>query len=55
MKIYNKVYKIAKTKELTVNYIEQHILESGFIPLRWCIVKSDQEFIIIDATVKTAH
>jgi len=54
MKIINKQFKFAKTSPLTVENIENLIKAAGFIPLRWAIVKVEEDFFLIDAAVQFA-
>lgn len=51
MKILTKNFILNTTKTLTVEYIENFIKQSGFIPLRWAIVKSEDNKLIIDTVV----
>lgn len=50
MKLENKQFKINK-ENLSVKNIENTIRLSGGEPLRWSIVKSDKNELIIDAVV----
>ncbi|MFH0702937.1 MAG: hypothetical protein V2B14_05300 [bacterium] len=51
MKIFIKQYYLDKPKNLTVEYIENFIIQSGFEPLRWAIVKFENNKLIVDAVV----
>lgn len=48
MQIQHKQYRIKKN-ELSVKNIEALIIKSGLDPLRWSIVKAENNELIIDA------
>ncbi len=50
MQLENKKFTLETTKELSVNAVESLILSSGYVPLRWAIVKSENRKFIIEAS-----
>ena len=51
MEILNKQYILDKQENITVEFIEKAIINDGYTPLRWAIVKSSDDKITVDATV----
>ncbi len=51
MEILTKQFTLDKPKSVTVEYIESYIKESGYTPLRWAIVKSGNNKLIVDTVV----
>lgn len=49
MNLKNHIIKLPKVDNITVDYIESEIKKHGE-PLRWAIVKADEE-LVIDAVV----
>lgn len=51
MKTLVKQFSLDKPDNLTVEYVEDFIKGSGFTPLRWAIVKVDNDKLIVDTVV----
>lgn len=51
MDVVSKQFVINTPENLTVEYIEDLIVKSGYMPLRWAIVKSDESIFIIESIV----
>lgn len=51
MNVLVKQFVFDKPESLTVEYIEDLIIKSGFKPLRWAIVKSENNKLILDTVV----
>ena len=51
MKILTKQYTVDIPENLTVEYIEDFIHQSGFSPLRWAITMIKDQKLTVDAVV----
>lgn len=51
MKILNKQYILDKRENITAEYIENHILNDGYEPLRWSIVAVNDKSLTIESAV----
>jgi len=49
MKIINKQFKIPKTSDLTLDYVEKYF--ENFNMIRWAIVEVTDEFYFVDGAV----
>ncbi len=50
MQLENKSFVLQAVKELTVKTIEDFILNKGYMPLRWAIVRAEESKLTIEAT-----
>ena len=50
MKIINKEIQIPKSDEVSSGYIESELSKQGVVPLRWAIVKTDENFFTINVS-----
>ena len=48
MKIINKEIQIPKSDTLSSGYIESELLKQGIDPLRWAIVKTDENLLTVN-------
>ncbi|HSA07473.1 MAG TPA: hypothetical protein P5556_09865 [Candidatus Gastranaerophilales bacterium] len=49
MRLENKKFIIENLKDLTVEMIEKFIIDMGFKPLRWAVVKIEDEKLTIES------
>ena len=51
MKVLVKTFSLDTINNINVEYIEKYIKDNGFDPLRWAIVKIENNKLLIDAVV----
>ncbi|EKE02974.1 MAG: hypothetical protein ACD_20C00300G0002 [uncultured bacterium] len=51
MEILTKQFILDKPESITTEYIEDFIKKSGYTPLRWAIVKSENNKLTVDTVV----
>jgi len=50
MQLENKKFVLENLKETTVDAIENFIMNLGYIPLRWSVVKVESSRLIIESS-----
>jgi hypothetical protein len=51
MKLLNKIFELKIQKPINSEDIELHIISQGYEPLRWAIVKANNDIITIESTL----